>query len=155
MALMAITVWLWSSATHAQTSAPTAAPDYHPSLGDLMTMAIQPRHTKLGIAAAAGNWPYAKYELSELRNAFARIARTIPVYRTFDMTAVIGAMTTEPLKAVDQAIEARDARQFKIAYAALTNTCNACHQSQDHAMIVIRVPTANAYPDQDLRGAAR
>ncbi len=31
-------------------------PDYHPSMGDLMTMAIQPRHTKLGLAGQHKNW---------------------------------------------------------------------------------------------------
>jgi|HubBroStandDraft_6_1064221.scaffolds.fasta_scaffold1226141_2 hypothetical protein len=131
--------------------AATATPDYHPSLGDLMTMAVQPRHTKLGLAGQEGNWPYAQYELSELRNALARVARTIPIYRSIDMAAVIGALTTDPLKAVEQAIQAQDARQFKVAYATLTTTCNACHLSQDHAPIVIRVPSANPYADQDFR----
>ena len=116
-----------------------------------MTMAIQPRHTKLGLAGRQRNWPYAQYELSELRNAFARIARTIPTYRNFDMTAIIAAITTEPLKALDQAIQARDVRQFKIGYAALTDTCNACHLSQDHAAVVIRVPLTSPYADQDFR----
>jgi hypothetical protein len=155
---------VWSSAGSAQ-SAPantaTAAssvippPDYHPSLGDLMTMAIQPRHTKLGLAGQERNWPYAQYELSELRNAFARVARTIPTYRNIDMAAVIGALTAEPLKAVEQAINAHDARQFKVAYAGLTTACNACHLSQDHAAVVIRVPSTNPYPDQDFRSSGR
>ena len=112
----------------APVSAPT--PDYHPSLGDLMTLAVQPRHTKLGLAGQQGNWPYALYELSELRNAFARVGRTIPVYRNIDMPAVIAAMTAQPLSAVEQAIHAEDARQFKAAYAQLTTVCNACHLSQ-------------------------
>ena len=164
MACVAPALWLWSSASPAQSAPPpgapvapaaTAAPDYHPSLGDLMTMAIQPRHIKLGLAGQAANWPYAQYELSELRNALARVARTIPVYRNIDMTAVIGAITTDPLKALDQAIHAKDAHQFKMAYAALTTACNACHLSQDHAAVVIRVPTTNPYPDQELRGAVR
>lgn len=133
----------------------TPAPDYHPSLGDLMTMAVQPRHTKLGLAGQERNWPYAQYELSELRNAFARVARTIPTYRNIDMTAVIGALTSEPLKAVEQAIHAQDAGQFKLAYAQLTTTCNACHLSQDHAAVVIRVPTGNPYPDQEFRSPVR
>jgi hypothetical protein len=137
----------------ATSSAPAVnpTPDYHPSLGDLMTMAIQPRHTKLGLAGQAGNWPYAKYELSELRNAFARVARTIPIYRNIDMAAITGALTTEPLKAVEQAINAQDVGQFKTAYAGLTTACNACHLSQDHAPVVIRVPSTNPYPDQDFR----
>jgi hypothetical protein len=137
------------------TPAVTPTPDYHPSLGDLMTMAVQPLHTKLGLAGQARNWPYAQYELSELRNAFARIARTIPTYRNIDMAAVIGALTTEPLKAVEQAINAKDADQFKAAYAGLTTTCNACHLSQDHPFVVIRVPGTNPYPDQDFRGPVR
>ena len=135
--------------------AATATPDYHPSLGDLMTMAVQPRHTKLGLAGRQSNWPYAQYELSELRNAFARVARTIPIYRSIDMAAVIGALTTEPLKAVEQAIHAQDAGQFKAAYAGLTTACNACHLSQDHAPIVIRVPNTNPYADQDFRKPVR
>ncbi len=138
-------------------AAPAAnpTPDYHPSLGDLMTMAIQPRHTKLGLAGQAGNWPYAKYELSELRNAFARVARTIPTYRNIDMAAVIGTLTVEPLKGVEQAIQAQDTRQFKAAYATLTTACNACHLSQDHPFVVIRVPNSNPYADQDFRRPAR
>ena len=49
---------LWSAAG---AQAPPPQPDYHPSMGDLMTMAVQPRHTKLGIAGRARNWPYAAY----------------------------------------------------------------------------------------------
>ena len=144
-----------SANTTPATPSATPTPDYHPSLGDLMTMAVQPRHTKLGLAGQASNWPYAKYEVSELRNAFARIARTIPTYRNIDMAAVIGALTTEPLKAVEQAINAKDASHFKSAYAQLTSTCNACHLSQDHPFVVIRIPGTNPYPDQDFRGPVR
>jgi len=75
----------------AQTAPPV--PDYHPSMGDLMTMAVQPRHIKLALAGREKNWKYAEYELSELRNAFTRIGRTIPVYRTADVPALIGALT--------------------------------------------------------------
>jgi hypothetical protein len=143
------------AAALASAPAAIAQPDYHPSLGDLMTMAIQPRHTKLGLAGREGNWPYAAYELSELRNAFARVARTIPIYRTYDMTAIIGALTTEPLNAVERAIKAQDARGFNAAYAQLTTACNACHLSQDHAAVVIRVPGTNPYADQDFHRPVR
>lgn len=133
----------------AQTAAPV--PDYHPSLGDLMTMAVQPRHIKLGLAGREKNWKYAEYELSELRNALTRAGRTIPVYRTADMPALIGALTAEPLKAVEEAIRANDAARFKAAYGQLTQACNACHLSQEHPMVVIRVPDERFYPDQDFR----
>ncbi len=138
-----------ASATSA--TAVLAQPEYHPSLGDLMTMAVQPRHLKLGIAGKEKNWAYAKYELSELRNAFARVARTIPIYRNADLTALMNALTTAPVQELDQAIAAADPAKFKAAYAKLTSTCNACHLSQDHAMVVIRVPDAAAFADQDFR----
>lgn len=142
------------STSSAQTAAPAAVlaqPEYHPSLGDLMTMAVQPRHLKLGIAGREKNWAYAKYEVSELRNAFARVARTIPVYRNADLAALMTALTTDPLKNVEQAIAAGDAGKFKAAYAKLTGTCNTCHLSQEHPMVVIQVPGASTFPDQDFR----
>ena len=151
MAMLMWWGWLWASDGSAQAPAVVnAQPDYHPSMGDLMTMAIQPRHTKLWQAGRAGNWVYAEYELSELRNAFTRIARTIPAYRNADMTVLIGAMTTQPLQAVEDSIRGKDAVRFKTAYAQLTATCNACHVSQEHPMVVIRVPSGDAYPDQDF-----
>jgi len=140
-----------ASASPAASAAPAAPmPDYHPSMGDLMTMAIQPRHAKLGIAGRQKNWTYAAYELSELRNAFARIGRTIPTYRTADTAAVIDAMTREPLAALDQAIKNADANRFASAYAALTAACNGCHRSQEHPMVVIKVPRGEPYPDQQF-----
>ncbi len=146
--------------TRAQTASPASPPgtqpalpppEYHPSLGDLMTMAVQPRHLKLGIAGRQRNWAYARYELSELRNAFGRVARTIPVYRNTELSGLFAALSAQPLDEVGQAIDAGDAAKFKAAYARLTSTCNACHLSQDHPMVVIRVPDAAAFPDQDFR----
>ena len=69
-----------ASAQQAQTPAPAA---YRPGLGDLMTMTVQPRHTKLGLAGREGNWPYAAYELHELQEAFDRAVAVWPKWRTF------------------------------------------------------------------------
>jgi hypothetical protein len=135
--------------------APAPQPDYHPSMGDLMTMAVQPRHIKLALAGKELNWVYASYELSELRNAFARIARTIPQYQSMDTAALVTAMTKPPLDELDQAIRASDNARFIAAYARLTQACNACHQSQSHAFIVIQVPETGMFPDQDFRPVSR
>ena len=134
----------------AASAAPSPVPDYHPSVGDLMTMAVQPRHTKLALAGRRRNWEYAAYELNELRNALTRVGRTIPVYRSADMPVILDAMTREPLAAVERAIHDKDASAFEAAYAQLTAACNACHLSQEHAMVVIRVPREDTYPDQDF-----
>jgi|HubBroStandDraft_1064217.scaffolds.fasta_scaffold383019_2 hypothetical protein len=133
----------------AQAAAPQ--PDYHPSMGDLMTMAVQPRHIKLGLAGKQGNWPYASYELNELRNAFARIARTIPKYQTMDTADMMTALTKAPLDALEQAIKMTNRTQFDTAYAQLTQTCNACHLSQKHGAVVIKAPDAAMFPDQDFQ----
>jgi hypothetical protein len=143
------------TATPAASSAPSVQPDYHPSMGDLMTMAVQPRHIKLGLAGKQGNWSYASYELSELRNAFARIARTIPKYQTMDTAEMMTALTKAPLDALEQAITTSNSAQFGAAYAQLTQTCNACHLSQKHGAVVIKVPDAAMFSDQDFRPAPR
>jgi hypothetical protein len=145
-----------SAAAPPQAPATAAAPtpDYHPSLGDLMTMAVQPRHIKLGLARQRRNWTYAAYELSELRNALARTGRTIPVYRNADLTTLLDQMTAPALAAVEQAIKAADIARFGRAYEQLTAVCNACHVAQAHPFIVIQVPDAAAYPDQRFEAGA-
>jgi mono/diheme cytochrome c family protein len=116
-----------------------------------MTIAIQPRHTKLGLAGQERNWTYAAYEFRELQSAFERIARTIPTYRSMNVADLITATTKAPMKDVAAAIKSGDAAKFTEAYAQLTATCNACHQSTDHGAIVIQVPKMSTYADQDFR----
>lgn len=130
--------------------AANAQADYHPSMGDLMTIAIQPRHIKLYLAGEQQNWSYAAYELGELRNAFARIARTIPRYHAIDTANLTTAVIQTPLDALDQAITTRNPSQFAVAYAQLTQACNACHQSLNHSTVVIKVPATAMFPDQDF-----
>lgn len=148
------------SAASAQAPATTSSevntqPDYHPSMGDLMTMSVQPRHIKLGLAGQQRNWLYAGYELSELRNAFARIARTIPRYQSVDTAEIVTAVTRAPLDALQRAIQASNASQFAEAYKQLTQACNACHQSLNHAAVVIKAPDATMFSDQDFRPPAQ
>ena len=139
----------------AEAPAQTAQPDYHPSLGDLMTMAVQPRHIKLGLAGPARQWPYLAYEASELRNAFNRVARTVPTYRNSDMVAMVAANVKQPLDQLDEAIKAHDGRRFDAAYAEVTHACNSCHEGLGHPEVVIRTPQAAMYPDQDFGTRAR
>src|SRR4051794_30800725 len=57
---------------------PSSTPAYRPGLGDLMTMTIQPRHLKLGIAGKEKNWAYAVYEHHQLEEALERVSRYWP-----------------------------------------------------------------------------
>ena len=128
-----------------------SASPYHPGLGDLMTAFVQPRHTKLGLAGNEQNWAYAAYELNELREAFDDVAHLVPKHGTLAIPAAIASTVEPPMAALDAAIKAKDQAAFNTAYKELTGSCNACHQSADHPMIVIQVPTVSAFPDQDFR----
>ena len=127
-------------------------PDYHPSFGDLMTMAVQPRHIKLGMAGKARNWDYAAYESSELRNAFGRIGRTIPAYRKQSLPDMFASAILPSMDKLDAAIKAKDGKAFDAAYTEVTGSCNNCHLGLEHAFVVIREPTASPYADQNLTG---
>ncbi len=138
-------------ATPQQSPAAPLPAAYRPGLGDLMTMTVQPRHTKLGLAGSAGNWPYAAYELHELEESFQRAAKAWPKYRNFSITEMLESVTKEPMTALAQAIKANDATSFATAYEKLTAACNTCHQSAERGVIVIQTPLSSPFADQDLR----
>jgi len=138
----------------AQQPAPAPQPDYHPSLADLMTMAVQPRHIKTGIAGKARNWDYAAYEAHELRNAFNRIGRTIPTFDKQSTPDLFAAGIMPAMDKLDAAIKAKDGTAFDAAYREVTTSCNACHMALNHANIVIQEPAASPYADQNLTGTS-
>ena len=128
--------------------------DFKPGLDDLMNMMVQPRHTKLYLAAKQRNWELAAFQSDELRAAFRRIGQTIPRYRGQQIDEVVAALMAPRLDDIDQAIKARDIRAFSKSFDDLTVACNGCHQAMDHPFLVMKVPDGNGaalYPDQDLR----
>ena len=132
-------------------SAPTP-PAYRPGLGDLMTLTVQPRHLKLGLAGEQQNWRYAAYEVHELEEAFERIARLVPKWRELDIASLIASTVKQPLDALEEAAKAKSRPQFDDAYAKLTTACNACHHSANLGMIVIQSPkTSSPFANQDFR----
>jgi hypothetical protein len=126
-------------------------PTYQPGLGDLMTMTVQPRHLKLGLAGQEKNWPYAAYEGHELEEAFERVARQVPKWRDFDIAQLITATVKQPIDDLEAAAKASDGARFDAAYRQLTEACNACHKSANVGVIAIKAPDASAFPDQDFR----
>jgi hypothetical protein len=135
---------------HAQSTSPDQRL-YLPGLGDLMTMTVQPRHIKLALAGQQKNWTYAAYELHELEEAFERAARAWPQWQSIPIAQLITSATKEPIASLAQAIKAADGNRFMAAYEHLTDACNACHQAANRSMIVIRVPDASSFPDQDFQ----
>jgi hypothetical protein len=132
------------------TETKSAAP-YHPGLGELMTAFVQPRHTKLGLAGNARNWPLAAYELHELTETFDEVGRLVPTHDNMPIPAMIASTVKPTLATLDAAIKATDVAAFTKAYADLTTACNTCHQSANHPLIVIQVPITSPFPNQDFR----
>jgi len=165
-ALLAGSMGLAASAIAIATAAPApaapAAPaggglqilDFKPAFDDLMTMLVQPRHTKLWVAGQQQNWQLAGFELNEMGSALRRVGQTIPKYRNISVDATVSSIFTPKIQAVAGAIAAKNQQQFNSAYGELTNACNLCHEALEHPFLVIKVPdanAANAFPDQDFR----
>jgi len=66
----------------------TAQRQHAAALGDLMTAFVQPRHIKIGLAGAERNWPYAAYELDQLRET-PDVAEILPNYRDLSIPDMI------------------------------------------------------------------
>lgn len=126
-------------------------PVYRPVMSDLMNMIVQPRHIKLWLAGTNGGWDYAEYERHNIGGAFARIATAIPIYQGQQTSNFIAAFVTPQLADLETAIKAKNAAGFRASYDALTTSCNQCHQAMNHAMVVIKVPNADSFPDQDFQ----
>jgi hypothetical protein len=140
-----------SSVVLGQGNPPASPPAYRPGLGDLMTMTVQPRHLKVGLAGQEKNWAYAAYELHELEESFERVARAWPKWREVEIAQTIKATVEASMDALEQAIKAKDPARFAESYGRLTETCNACHQSAKVGMIVIQVPKNSPFANQDFR----
>jgi hypothetical protein len=145
---IAFALMLTPIAAGGQGSPPAA---YRPGLGDLMTMTVQPRHLKVGLAGQERNWPYVRYELHELEESLERVARQWPKWREIDIAGLVVGSTKEPMAAIDEAAKSGDATRFTEAYGRLTAACNACHQSANVAMIVIQAPKGSPFTNQDFR----
>lgn len=132
---------------------PPAGAPYRPGLGDLMTMTVQPRHLKVGLAGLERNWAYLAYELHELEEALEHVALASPKWRNLDIAALIASSTKEPIEALEAAVKAKDPARFDAAYARLTAACNACHQSANVGVVVIQAPKTSPFTNQDFRPA--
>ena len=122
------------------------------SLADHMTLLVQPRHLKVGLAGRERNWEYLKHGIHELEEALEHAGKAVPKWRDLDIAALIKGATEAPIEAVEAAIEKKDGTAFDAAYQRLTDACNACHQSTKVGMIVIQVPKGpSPFLNQDLR----
>jgi len=135
----------------AQTPSDNGPPAYRPSLADLMTTTVQPRHTKLAFAVRDKNWVFAAYELKQLSDAFDRLSVQWPQWRQQRIVELVETIVRDPLFDMDVAIKNKDEAKLAESYGHLTEACNACHQAALQTPIVIQDPKESMFPDQDFR----
>jgi hypothetical protein len=110
---------------------------YVPRLTEIMNI-IQSQHLKLWLAGSARNWDLAAFELTQLSDSLTEAAKS---YSSIPSTNI--ANLTEPIKAISDAIGAKNRQRFSKAVEGLTEGCNACHRSMGRAFIVIQTPPAD------------
>src|SRR5271163_5086635 len=90
------------SAAGLSVAATAAGPEpYAPGLGDFMTAYVQPHHTKLWFAGAAGNWELAAYEANELDETFEDVKTYQGTWKNVPVDRLVGALLEPSLKKVD------------------------------------------------------
>jgi hypothetical protein len=128
---------------------------FNPQMSALMSMIIQPRHAKLGLAGQAENWPLAGYMFKELKAGFGVVARAVPRWKGLPVPDLIEAAMEQHWAVLDFAIKAGEPRQFAEAYGKITTGCNNCHATADHSFVVIKAPDASAWPNQEFKPVGR
>jgi hypothetical protein len=152
--LIAAAAHIVSSRVDAQTpSLPPLASPFNPSFGDLMNTLVQPRHAKLGLIGREQNWVLAAYEVHQLKAALTNIGIWRPRFRDQSVSELMEAMTGEPIRALEAAVQASDLSQFARAYDRLTEGCNSCHAALGHGYVVIQVPDQSYFANQAFRVA--
>ncbi len=117
---------------------------YAPRLAEIMN-AAQLQHLKLWFSGRAKNWDLAAYELRQLTDSLAEAAvlyQSIPVSNVTTMMA--------PLLSISDALTAKDSRKFAGSMRELTDGCNACHSSMQRGFIVMRLPTDQSPPANQI-----
>jgi len=145
----------------AQTPAPQPQPaqrgpassqlNYVPGVGDMMNSLVQPRHAKLWLAGHEKNWELAVYAYKEMQQALDTVGKVQPKFRNLTVPEMIESMTGEAMRDLQGAIDARDPKKFEEAFDSLTDGCNSCHSALNHGFIVIKVPEASAFPNQEFK----
>jgi hypothetical protein len=101
--------------------------------------------TNLWFAAGQSNWPLAQFYFNETRSHLRWAVRIIPVRkdnagREIKLEEILQAVENSPLKQLEEAIKAQDAKGFDAAYEFMLSSCYACHKASDKPYLRPRIP---------------
>jgi hypothetical protein len=98
------------------------------------------RYGELYWAGEDRNWDYAMYQIEKIRTAVRNGVERRP------KRGQSAQMLEGALRGVEEAAEAGDAAMFTKRFAALTATCNACHQAERVPFVHVRPPSVRTSP---------
>jgi len=102
-------------------------------------------YTNLWFAGSIANWPLAQFYLNETRSHIAWAVRIIPQRKTssgeVDLEGIREAFESGYLTGVQQASDAKNARQFADAYKFSLGGCYSCHKASEKPFLRPQVPT--------------
>ncbi len=124
---------------------------YIPGLGEIMTLTLM-RPIKLWFAVEAGNWQLADYELDELEEGFADVARFHPTHKEADrpLTELVPEFVALPLRELRAAVLHQEVSAFVTSYDSLTIACNGCHAATGFSFNIVSRPATNPYSNQQF-----
>ena len=123
---------------------------YVPGMGEIMG-ATQMRHSKLWFAGKAKNWELASYELDEIEEGLGDAIKYHPVFKKdAPIATILEKFTSQPIREIRLAIEAKDSTKFRKSFDSLTGACNTCHQAASQGFIVIKQPSLLPFSNQEF-----
>ena len=122
---------------------------YKPGFGEIM-LGIQMHHAKLWFAGTNKNWKLAAFEIDEMKEGLEDIQK----YDSNRPESKSISMINGAIDSTGNAIQQKNAQQFKKSFIFLTNTCNSCHRATNHEFNVVTIPNNPPVTNQDFRQAA-
>ena len=104
------------------------------ALGTLM-MEVGQRITATNIAAKAGKWDLADYELGELKEAMETGELTRPEHK-----AALEKFLNGPFTKIEKVVKDKDAAGFQAAFDSTVQACNNCHKASGKPFIEYALP---------------
>lgn len=100
--------------------------------------------TNLWFAGQHQNWPLAQFYFNESRSHIAWAVRIVPVRKTsggeLRLQEMFDAFDKTLLADLKKQIADKNGKQFKVAYRAALDGCNACHTAAEKPFLHIVVP---------------
>lgn len=120
---------------------------YSPGMGEIMA-GIQLRHAKLWYSGIGGNWKLAEYELDEILEGLDDVKKYQPNFEGKPIAEMIGPITSESIKNLEQAIKVKNKGLFVKSFDGLSHACNACHATNGFGFIHIQRPVTPPLTNQ-------